>query len=71
MGLVPKLGAEINSKYDCRKLAHCGAPIQNPHGPIFGAIFGPHFGTRFWTTVLVQVLDQDFGAILEPNFHEN
>ena len=40
-------------------------------GQFFGAIFGPHFWSRFWTTVLVQVLDQDFGAILEPNFHEN
>ena len=39
MELVPKLGAEINSKYDCRKLAHCGAPIQNPHGPIFWCNF--------------------------------
>ena len=44
---------------------------KNHMDQIFGAIFGSHFGTRFWTTVLVQVLDQDFGAILEPNFHEN
>ena len=71
MELMPKLGAEINSKCDCRKLVHCGAPIQNLHGPIFWS--------NFWTTFLDQVLDQVFGPVLdqvfgpipEPKFPEN
>ena len=71
MELMPKFGAEINAKCDCRALAHCGAPIQKPHGP--------NFWCNFWTTFLDQVLGQgfgpdlghDFGAILEPKFHEN
>ena len=68
--LVQKSPTEINEKAQHRKLAHCGAPIQNSHGPTFWS----NFWTNFWVQVSESVwspfMDSKVGPIPDPKFPE-